>query len=96
MIWKYCEDCHINGHCENQDRGRECNVYAKRITEKAELLQIQLDIAVKALNTLNCEKLVFQCKDGTIYEFKGTFKGKHVVGKALAEIEELNKCKEKV
>ena len=49
MKWKYCENCYIDGHCENQDRGHECNVYAKRITDKAERLQKQLDIAVKAL-----------------------------------------------
>lgn len=54
MIWKYCEDCHINGHCENQDRGHECNVYSKRITDKAERLQKQLDIAFEGLAKYAC------------------------------------------
>lgn len=51
MRWKYCENCHIDGHCENQDRGHECEVYGKRMKDKCERLQKQLDIA------LNCLKI---------------------------------------
>ena len=49
MRWEYCEHCYIDGHCENQDRGHECENYGKRMKDKCERLQKQLDIAVKAL-----------------------------------------------
>ncbi len=49
MKWKWCEDCYINGHCENQDRSHECNVYAKRVTDELDILKHQLAIAVEQL-----------------------------------------------
>lgn len=42
MKWEYCENCYIDGHCENQDRGHECELYGKRMKDKCEHLQKQL------------------------------------------------------
>ena len=36
MIWKWCEMCRFDGHCENQDRNIECNSYAREQTLRAE------------------------------------------------------------
>lgn len=90
MIWKYCEDCHINGHCENQDRGHECNVYAKRITDKAERLQKQLDRAKDALRKYT-SKIALTYNDGTCYALRPYNDNGREAQKALDDIEELNK-----
>ena len=39
MRWVFCQDCHIDGCCENQDRGNKCEVYAKKITEENQQLK---------------------------------------------------------
>lgn len=49
MRWDFCQDCHIDGCCENQDRGNKCEVYAKKITEECESLEIQLGIVIEIL-----------------------------------------------
>lgn len=43
MRWEYCENCYIDGHCENQDREYECETYGKRMKDKCERLQKQLE-----------------------------------------------------
>lgn len=93
MIWKYCEDCHINGHCENQDRGHECNVYAKRITDKAERLQKQLDIAVEGLNAYAKPQNINMYDDDCIISMGCRYLSDNgqVARKYLQRIEELNK-----
>lgn len=95
MRWKYCEDCYINGHCENQDRGLECNVYAKRITDKCERLQKQLDIAVKCLKEYGNFKNWSSCKvihtgDNSVNGYYKDF-GNSEAEQALLKINELNK-----
>jgi len=37
--WKFCQNCYLNGHCENQDRGHKCEHYAKQLEDKVERLQ---------------------------------------------------------
>lgn len=49
MRWDFCQDCYIDGCCENQDRGNKCEVYAKKITEKCKSLEIQLGIVIEIL-----------------------------------------------
>ena len=61
MRWEYCENCPIDGHCENQDRGHECETYGKRIKDKCERLQKQLDIALKCLNVYANEDYWLYC-----------------------------------
>lgn len=36
MIWKWCEMCRFDRHCENQDRNIECACYAREQTLRAE------------------------------------------------------------
>lgn len=51
-IWKFCEFCYINGHCENQDRGHKCECYGKKLEDKCERLEKQLDMAETILREL--------------------------------------------
>ena len=87
MRWEYCEHCYIDGHCENQDRGHECENYGKRMKDRCERLQKQLEIADTALAEIE--------KNGTNPEIKtitalcvNNFLLAH---KARKEIKELNK-----
>lgn len=41
MKWKFCQCCFLDGHCENQDRGRRCETYPKQLEDKVERLQEQ-------------------------------------------------------
>ena len=50
MKWKFCEFCYINGHCENQDRGHKCECYGKKLEDKCERLEKQLNIAIGVLS----------------------------------------------
>lgn len=52
MKWKFCEFCYINGHCENQDRGHKCECYGKKLEDKCERLEKQLEIAETILREL--------------------------------------------
>lgn len=81
MIWEYCEDCYINGHCENQDRGYKCDVCAKRITDKCERLQKQLDIALSSMR--DSRELLYQLSQILAAD---------AIGKQLQEIKDLEKC----
>lgn len=49
MKWKFCEFCYINGHCENQDRGHKCECYGKKLEDKCERLEKQLNLALRGL-----------------------------------------------
>lgn len=48
MRWKYCNYCLINGACENQDRGRECEMPIKKLCEENQQLK----------------ELLKECRDG--------------------------------
>lgn len=34
MKWKFCEDCRLDGHCQNQDMGHKCECYGKKLEDK--------------------------------------------------------------
>ena len=51
-IWKFCQCCYLNGHCENQDRGHKCENYSKQLEDKVERLQEQLKEAHALLKGL--------------------------------------------
>lgn len=89
MKWKFCEDCYINGHCENQDKGDECNVYSKRITEKCDRLEKQLAIAVDALKEY-ADRVNWQNDFGypCLYSEDKGYEGAE---KALKDLEDLEK-----
>lgn len=54
--WKFCQCCYLNGHCENQDRGHECETYSKKAYYKILELEKQR------------EKVVALIKDGRFVE----------------------------
>lgn len=39
MKWKYCNYCLIDGTCENQDRGHECEMPVKKLLEENQQLK---------------------------------------------------------
>lgn len=39
MKWKYCNYCPLDGTCENQDRGRECEMPIKKLLEENQQLK---------------------------------------------------------
>ena len=39
MRWKYCNYCLIDGACENQDRGHECEMPVKKLCEENDKLK---------------------------------------------------------
>lgn len=59
--------------------------------EELERTKKQLEIALKALKTFACEKLVFKTKEGIEYTLQGKFQNSSVAIRALQQIEELNK-----
>ena len=45
-MWKFCQCCFLNGHCENQDRGHKCETYPKQLEDKVERFQEQKEQAI--------------------------------------------------
>ena len=43
--WNFCQNCYLNGHCENQDRDIKCETYSKQQEDKIERLHEQLNEA---------------------------------------------------
>lgn len=39
MKWKYCNYCPLDGTCENQDRGHECEMPVKKLLEENQQLK---------------------------------------------------------
>ena len=39
MKWKYCNYCSLDGTCENQDRGHECEMLVKKLLEENQQLK---------------------------------------------------------
>lgn len=49
MRWKWCEMCQFDGHCQNQDAGKECACYAREQTLRAEQYSNVIDELDKRL-----------------------------------------------
>ena len=56
MTFEFCNGCPLNGHCENQDRGHECETYSKKAYYKILELEKQR------------EKVIALIKDGRFVE----------------------------
>lgn len=39
MKWRYCNYCPLDGTCENQDRGHECEMPVKKLLEENQQLK---------------------------------------------------------
>ena len=80
MKWEFCEFCYIDGHCENQDRGHKCECYGKKLEDKCERLEKQIESAKKYLSLIKRNVLV----GSLAYTY---------VANAQTEINELKKLK---
>lgn len=52
MKWNYCNYCPLDGTCENQDRGRECEMPVKKLLEE----NTQLRKFLEEFNALDVAK----------------------------------------
>ena len=66
MKWKYCNYCPLDGTCENQDRGHECEMPVKKLLEE----NTQLHKFLEEFNALDVAKenqhlreLLKECKE---------------------------------
>ena len=59
MKWKYCNYCPLDGTCENQDRGRECEMPIKKLLEE----NAQLRKFLEEFNALDVAKENQQLKE---------------------------------
>ena len=80
MKWKFCEFCYIDGHCENQDRGHKCECYGKKLEDKCERLEKQIESAKKYLSLIK--------RNVSVGSLAYTY-----VANAQTEIKELKKLK---
>lgn len=66
MKWKYCNYCPLDGTCENQDRGHECEMPIKKLLEE----NTQLRKFLEEFNALDVAKenqqlkeLLYKCRE---------------------------------
>lgn len=59
MKWRYCNYCPLDGTCENQDRGHECEMPVKKLLEENE----QLIKFLEEFNALDVAKENQQLKE---------------------------------
>lgn len=74
MKWKFCEFCYINGHCENQDKGHKCECYGKKLEDRCELLERQLEIAKAVIYSVLHDKFINENADaGLVMYITGAY-----------------------
>lgn len=72
--WLYCLYCPLNGHCENQTRGIECETGLKELVQKMHTLEQQLQEANKVIKGYS---------DESIYLFPTWYNGSFEANKYL-------------
>lgn len=66
MKWKYCNYCSLDGTCENQDRGHECEMPVKKLLEENQQLK-ELLLQIRNRQSLIREYLS-DCKLGNAWD----------------------------